>query len=304
MITCPIDGLPTSEKHLLRRPLAVMIENSPAARPQSGLTKACVVYEAITEGGITRFLAIYLHNDAEIIGPVRSARPHFISLEREYNAAYTHCGQSFEALQILAEDSSIYNLDQMKYDKPFWRDHTRYAPHNLYTSTKKLYTQIQKLSWDGPESMLPSFTSKLPFSGLPAPILFIQFPSAAKYSLRMVYDAKFGGYLRYEDGKLLLDRETKEPIVAHNVIVQYVHDMPFDTSKFGTFDVAVIGNATGFFFREGQYIPIKVHKHNERAITEFTTSDGKPLPYKPGQTWVEIVPIDGIVRVEKTNIVP
>ena len=98
---CPIDGEPATPQDIQRRPLAVMIENSPQARPQSGLTEACVVYEAITEGGITRFLAVYLHGNPAVIGPVRSARPHFIDLAREYEAAFVHCGESYEALQIL-----------------------------------------------------------------------------------------------------------------------------------------------------------------------------------------------------------
>ncbi len=135
---CPIDGTPATPEQIARRPLAVMIENSPAARPQSGLSQASVVYEAITEGGITRFLAIYLNGEPAVIGPVRSARPHFIYLAQEYDPVFVHCGESYEALQILARNSPVRNLDQIKYGKPFWRSRKRPAPHNLYTSSARL----------------------------------------------------------------------------------------------------------------------------------------------------------------------
>lgn len=296
---CPIDGLPTTKRGIYRRPLAVMIENSPKARPQSGLPAACAVYEAITEGGITRFLAVYLHADPAVIGPVRSARPHFINIAREYNAGYVHCGQSYEALQILATDPTIYNLDQMKYPAPFWRDRSRYAPHNLYTSAAKLRRLLRTRQWEMPVSPLPNFTSSAQtFSGQPAKTINISFPGATHYALRLVYSAKKGGYLRYMDGKLHVDRVTRQPIVAKNVVVQRVNAMPYSNSTHGTFDVEMVGNGQGIFLRDGQQVKIRWQKANASTITRYTDRDGNSLPFRSGQTWVEIVPIGGVVRID------
>ncbi|HEY3379011.1 MAG TPA: DUF3048 domain-containing protein [Armatimonadota bacterium] len=296
---CPIDGLPTTARAILRRPLAVMIENSPAARPQSGLTSACVVYEAITEGGITRFLAVFLHNDPPVIGPVRSARPHFINLAREYDAAYVHCGESYEALQILATDPTLYNLDQMKYAKPFWRDRTRHAPHNLYASAAKLRQQESKLLWEGTVSLLPHFASTRRLeTGPPATTAEIHFPGATNYHLRLVYDAQAGGYLRYMDGKLHVDRETRKPIVAKNVLIQRVYAAPFTHSTHGTYDVEVIGSGDGLCLSNGRQTALVWQKSDNAALTSYTDQQQRPLPLQPGQTWVEIVPTDGAVIVQ------
>jgi len=295
---CPLDGSPAGMQDISRRPLAVMVENSPDARPQSGLTKACVVYEAITEGGITRFLAVFLHGNPAVIGPVRSARPHFINIEREYDAAYVHCGESYEALQILSLDPSIRNLDQMKYPRPFWRDHTRRAPHNLYTSSAKLRTFLTLSGWGGQPVSLPNFTSSDRLkSGQPAHTIDIHIPGAVHYRLRMVYDKKLGGYQRYMDGKLHVDRETQQPVVAKNVIFQRVYAAPFVSSDKGTFDVEVVGSGEGEFMSGGFQESLLWQKTNIYTITSFTDTHGQSLPFRPGQTWVEVLPADSVVTV-------
>ncbi|HEX2950187.1 MAG TPA: DUF3048 domain-containing protein, partial [Armatimonadota bacterium] len=254
------------------------------------------------EGGITRFLAIFLHGNPPVIGPVRSSRPHFINLEREYNAAYVHCGQSYEALQILATDPTIYNLDQMIYAKPFWRDHSRKAPHNLYTSMEKLRKQEAKLRWDAPVNGIPAFTStKRLTSGLPGKVVEIHFPGATAYRLRLVYDAKLGGYKRYMDGKLHVDRETHKPIIAKNVIIQRVYAAPFMQSTHGTFDVEVVGRGQGVFMSGGFQENIHWRKDTLYAVTQYADDYNGGLPFRPGQTWVEIVPVDGIVLFRNTD---
>jgi len=293
---CPIDGLPTTEEQILRRPLAVMIENSPQARPQSGLTQACAVYEAITEGGITRFLAIYLHADPPSLGPVRSARPHFINLEREYNAAYVHCGESYEALQILAYTPGIYDVDQLKQGKPFRRDTARKAPHNLYTSSEKLRALLTSKGWNESAVAVPQFVGQgTAESGVPAPEVRISFGGAVRYGLRWVYDAQRAGYLRYMDGKLHIDRETGEPIVARNILIQRVEAQPYPDDKLGTYDVSVIGNGEGVFMTAGRQTPMQWRKDTDVAITVYTDAQGHALPFQAGQTWVELVPSSGKV---------
>jgi hypothetical protein len=300
MVLSPVNGMPMAEEMLTHRPLAVMVENLRPARPQSGLTQADVVYEAITEGGITRFLAIFVGGNPPVIGPVRSARPHFINIAREYQAVYVHCGESYEALQILSADSSIFNLDQMQYDAPFWRDHTRSAPHNLYTSATRLRQCAQRLRWDAPVSPLPSFNSNQPLpAGLPATRVEIHFPGAVDYRLQLVYNPQLGGYERYEDGKLHVDRETGQPIVAKNVVIQRVAAFPFLDSAKGTLDVGVVGSGEGVFFCAGEQLALSWSKPNNTSITNFqVVGTNVPAPFQCGQTWVEIVPEGGKVTIQ------
>ena len=297
--TCPIDGTPTTTEAVTRRPLAVMIENSPSARPQSGLPEASVVYEAITEGGITRFMAVYLQGAPAVIGPVRSIRPHFLDIAREYDPAIVHCGQSYEALQILATTPGLYNLDQLKYAKPFWRDHTRKAPHNLYTAADKLRAFLTHEKWEGEVSDLPHFTGTgQPMTGTPANTVDINFGGAVCYGLRMSYDPQRNDYPRYMDGKLHTDRETGQPIAARNIIIQRVEAEQFPTSKLHTYDVRVIGSGDGLFISGGKQMPLHWKKDSMLSITQYTDQAGNPLPFQPGQTWVEIVPITGSVLID------
>ncbi len=152
-----------------------------------------MVYEAITEGGITRFMAIYLHGGPAVIGPVRSARPHFIYLAEEYDPVFVHCGESYEALQILANNSPVRNLDQLKYGKPFWRGHTRTAPHDLYTSSARLRKfAAAKGGTTRRQHCLISATAG-DSTGTPAREVMINFNGAVHYRLRFVYDQQPAG---------------------------------------------------------------------------------------------------------------
>lgn len=120
-----------------RQVTAVMIENSPDARPQSGLIDAGVVYEAEAEGGITRFLTLFQDTGSDYLGPVRSVRPYYLDWLVPYDAAVGHVGGSGQALAEV-QSQNIKDLDQFSNPSAYDRVDSRYAPHNVYTSTKRL----------------------------------------------------------------------------------------------------------------------------------------------------------------------
>jgi hypothetical protein len=292
-ITCPLDGLTCSSDKIQRRPLGVMIENSPEARPQHGLAQACVVYEGLTEGGIPRFLAIYLHQDPPVIGPVRSARPHFIYLAQGYDAAYVHCGESIEALELFNTNPTIRNLDEMRNGKAFWRDHSRRMPHNLFTSSERLRKVMQSKGWDG-ASTLGTFSPAPPLtSGIAAKDVTIRFGGALGYKLRLLYDAKAGGYRRFMDGVEHKDPDTGKPLIMKNVVVQMVDMAPFAESKKETMDVTVLGGGAGYVFSAGFERVISWKKDAPASPITYTDYESKPLPWQPGALWVELVPNQG-----------
>ena len=189
---CPINGAmyTTAEQKIweTRRPLFVMIENSVDARPQSGLGSADIVYEAVAEGGITRFGAVYLCGVAKadtIVGPVRSARTTFVNLASEYNyPLYAHVGgancssadggktcTSHKSVQALEQLSSYgwvgrtgNDLNQFSIGFPtFWRDYERMGrtvatEHTMYSSTDKLWKYAASTrGWTNmaPKDMMP-----------------------------------------------------------------------------------------------------------------------------------------------------
>ena len=189
---CPINGVmyTTAEQKVweTRRPLFVMIENSVDARPQSGLGSADIVYEAVAEGGVTRFGAVFYCGVAKadtIVGPVRSARTHFINLASEYNyPLYAHVGgancssadggktcttdKRVQALEQLSSYGWVgrtgNDLNQFSIGFPtFWRDYERMGrtvatEHTMYSSTEKLWKYASGTrGWTNlaPESVMP-----------------------------------------------------------------------------------------------------------------------------------------------------
>ena len=145
---CPINGAKYTkareDKWTARRPLGVMVENHVDARPTIGLSRADVVYEAVAEGGITRFLVVYLCQDAGDIAPIRSARTYFLDWVSEYGAAYAHVGGAntpgpANALGQI-RDYGIKDMDQFGIGFPtYWRGTDKLAPHNVHSTTKKLW---------------------------------------------------------------------------------------------------------------------------------------------------------------------
>src|SRR5205823_4675598 len=114
--------------------LAIMVENQADARPQTGLTHADVVYEALAEGGITRFIALYLSGDAPVVGPVRSLRHYFAFMAADYGADVVHIGASPEGF-TWRDAMNMGHLDESAGDPGVWRIRSRPPPHNAYTDT-------------------------------------------------------------------------------------------------------------------------------------------------------------------------
>ena len=137
----PLDGTQVEPSLANRHPLAIVIENPPQARPQIGLDKASIIYEAITEGGITRFLAIFGPRDTSKIGPVRSMRTFFIDWSWEYKAFLGHVGGNIDALDRIPVEGAL-DLDQFALgEKAYWREieSGKAIEHTMYSNTDKLY---------------------------------------------------------------------------------------------------------------------------------------------------------------------
>ena len=139
----PLTGRETTEPKTASPVLAVMIENSLEARPQSGLTDAGVVFEAVAEGGITRFIALYQESEPLLIGPVRSVRPYYLDWAAAFDAGIAHVGGSDAALQMVRSGNYGVDLDQFFNDAAYWRSKDRRAPHNVYTDYAHLSQLIE-----------------------------------------------------------------------------------------------------------------------------------------------------------------
>jgi hypothetical protein len=285
--TAPFTGLGSHER-LDNRPVMVMINNHPKARPQSGLDKADIVYEVLAEGEVTRFLAIYQSQKPQVIGPVRSIRPYFIQIGAGFDAVLIHAGGSPDALETLARSDYSY-VNEIANSRYFWRESFRKAPHNLYTNFELIGQAIKDKGMRA--------TSELPyFPFLPADAAITQGEPAQKinvtfhpsYKVSYSYDAATKKYLRFTDGKPHLDLTTNRQLSATNLLVIASKHRVLDSE--GRRQVDVVGPGDGYLFQQGKVRKVKwkrsggvIRAYADAALTE-------ELPLVPGNTWINIIP--------------
>jgi hypothetical protein len=281
-----------------RLPLAVVIENHLDARPQSGFPKADLVYEVLAEGGITRCLAIFLAEDGRI-GPVRSNRPYFMDWVSEYSAGYAHVGGSPRA-QSLIKSYKIRDLDQFGLGSPTYeRSSARFAPHNVYTTTKKLRDAAKSRGYKGPVDIDSwSFTEEEATPSARPKKFELRIPYPA-YGMDVLwrYDKKSNTYLRFNGGSAHKDFETKKQLFAKTVVVQYVPTSLEDS--YGRLKMKTVGTGKVKVFRDGLVINGTWKKKDRSGRTKIFDKKGEAIELNRGKIWVEIVPTDYKISIKK-----
>ncbi len=291
-VEAPLTGELVDPSLAARRALAVVIENSPDARPQSGYNDADIVYETLAEGGITRTLAIFQSKDAKEIGPVRSARDYFIEWLSEYNGIFSHVGGSSVALGIIANDN-IPDLNQFYNGSYYWRANDRYAPHNVYTTTEKLYAAATANKMDITGAPKPfSFKKEAEEKDRPATQTVTVNFSGPLFQVVYNYDPKTNSYLRSVAGEAAKDKNSGVQIAPKNVIVEYTSVVPYINDE-GAQGVR-IGTASGkgVFFQDGVAKEMTWTKASRSARTVYKDLQGVEIQFNRGQTWIEVVPQD------------
>jgi len=289
-----IDGVSVPADQANIYPVAVMIENLVSSRPQAGLSEANLVYEALAEGGITRFMAVYAASGAiPKIGPVRSARSYYLDWAKELNTLYAHIGGSPQSFNLIKQ-YKILDLDQFFNAQYFWRNKDRPAPHNLYTSSELLAYALRdkQLAKEGNfESWL--FKDDKNKETLPTEEknIIIDF-SSFNYKVEYKYDLANNEYIRNQAGQAHQDEEGHQ-IKAKNVIVQYLKTSLVDKERLG---METIGEGEAIVFQDGQGIKGTWKKESRESRTEFFDSDGNKIKLNRGTTWIEIVPSGRIVN--------
>ncbi len=288
---CPLDGKLVDKDKARRTPLAVSIENHIDARPQSGLDKADFIYEALTEGHITRFLVFYGCGDAQEIGPVRSARTYFIDWLSEFDAFFAHCGGSIDALdQIISYE--ILGLNQFYNAKAYWRSDNRYAPHNLYSSTDGLWDIAKEKGWDL-ESDLEGFKFKTDISSDQRPEnqeIKVDYQDYY-FKVRWVYNQEDNNYLRFQGGTEHKDRVTGSQLTGKNIIIQFIPSTYPVITRIGEYNrkINTIGSGKIIVFLDGKAQTGTWKKTSRTSRTKYFNDDGEEIELNPGLTWIEIV---------------
>lgn len=327
---CPLNGTLYSkpqrewwEKH---RPLGVMIENHVDSRPQSGLSSADVVYEAVAEGGITRFLAVYYCQDAEYVGPVRSARTYFLDFISEYGdyPLYAHVGGANTPGPANAigqiEDygwQSYNDLNQFSVGLPTFKRLDSRLPgvateHTVYSNTSKLWefadakrklTNVDKEGnpWDG-SFVQYSFKDDVAEGARPATqTITIEFWNGYKdFVVDWTYDRATNIYKRNNGGEPHMDKNNNKQLTAKNVVVLFMDESNandgYDNNAHLLYKTK--GSGKAMIFQDGKRITGTWKKADRTGRTQLFDSSGAAVKFNRGKIWFSVLPTDSDVTVQ------
>lgn len=266
----------------------MMIENSPDARPQSGLKNSGVVFEAIAEGGITRFLVLYQEQKPQLIGPVRSVRLYDLDWLKPFDAGIGHVGGSAAALTEV-RNGSYRDLDQFFNGTYYWRATDRYAPHNVYTSFEKIDAMNTAKGYT--TSHFTGFTrSDSVASKTPTATSINVTISSALFNSSYAYNATTNTYDRSQGGAPHTDREDGQ-ISPRVVIVMKADEITVLEDGYRQ-QITTTGSGQGYIFQNGTISQVTWNKATKDSQITFTDSSGKDVPLARGQTWVTAIPSD------------
>ena len=279
-----LTGLPVDPSVNNNPVTAVMIENSSSARPQAGIIDAGVVFEAVAEGGITRFITFFQDTSPDYIGPVRSVRPYYIKWANGFDAAIAHVGGSGQALAMIRSPGGK-DLDQFFNPSAYGRISSRPAPHNMYSSIPKLRELQIKKGWGA--SNYTGFARKDKETPAATPTArTIDFNiSGALYNSHYDYDSATNSYKRSEGGKPHTDDRSGQQI-SPKVVIGLVMPQGRD-GIYTTYET--IGSGHAYIFQDGTVTEGTWTKTSNDSQFTFKDTTGAVIKLNPGKTWISVV---------------
>ena len=285
------------------RPFAVMINNVSTARPlQSGLQDAYIMYEIIVEGGITRYLALFLDANTERIGSIRSSRHYYLDYAKENDAIYVHHGYSPQAY----EDFSNLNVDRIEVSTPStgWRDKTLNvaSEHTLFTSIELLKNGIGSKRTERNKDLLLNYSAdEIDLSkeeeAKTANTVIIPYSSNTTTSYK--YNEKEKVYYRYVNDEEHVDYVTKKQYHFKNIITYKVKNYTLDDPESkGRQGIDNVGHGEGYYITDGYAAKINWKKECRECETEYTYPNGKEIVVNDGNTFIQIQPMDKELTIE------
>lgn len=291
--TSPLTGLEVSADDAKRPVTGVMIENTVFARPQSGLKEAGVVYEAIAEAGITRFLALYQEAKPGNIGPVRSARPYYVDWAHSFDAGYGHVGGSPDALAKIKTDG-VKDLDQFFNSAYYHRISSREAPHNMYTNMTDLDNANAKKGWTSSKFTSWPRKKETPATGAAITAKSIDLAiSGPTYNAHYDYVPESNSYNRSEGGEAHMDAESKTQL-SPKVVVALVIPYSLESDGYHS-NYQLTGTGPMTVFQDGTATKGTWKRTDGASQYEFSDEQGHVLKLDAGQTWITAVANPGAI---------
>lgn len=284
-----LSGMEITDKSLNEEPVtAVMIENSKEARPQAGLIDAGIVFEAIAEGGITRFVALYQETAPSYVGPIRSVRPYYLDFILPFKASLAHVGGSPEALDDIKK-LGIADLDEFYNASSYTRVTSRYAPHNAYTSLEKL-NNLEKTKGSTDAEFIGFARKDEAPATTPNATNIIVAISGGIYNSSYSYNKESNKYFRNQGGVAHIDETTKQQISPKVIVVMEISrgiSSDGEHTKYHT-----VGSGKITVFQDGNALQGTWTKNSRSSEISLKDENGNDLLLNRGQTW--FVAIDSI----------
>ena len=295
------------------RPIAVMIDNNIGEGRHAGLQDSYINYEIIVEGGLTRIMAIFKDKDVSLIGPVRSSRHYFLDYALESDAIYAHYGWSTYAQNDI-RSLNVNNINGLYDEQPFWRDTSIAAPHNVFTSTDKLYAYAKQKNYSLTTNSWKLLNYNPEEINLNDPISTIEqvnpetgeiekvpvtreglitansvvIPYSYYQSRSYTYDTNRKVYLRFMNDVPHIDKTTGEQLHYKNIIIEQVRNYQLDGE--GRQDLDTTGSGTGYYITNGYALPIHWTKSSRSAKTIYKYLDGSEIEINDGNTFIQVMP--------------
>lgn len=302
-----LDGVLTDSASASKHPLAVMVENHPDARPQSGLTEASVVYEAVAEGGITRFMAVYQEAIPAKVGPVRSARDHFVSWVEAYlprSAYYAHFGGSATALARIGNEG-VFNLDGMTTAaSAFYRIPKAgiASEHTSYATPSKLLAVAAQNKWTTDSTFVPWKFKDDALNASRGNTQTITLPfSEATYQVKYVYNKLENNYARFLAGLAHNDANNGQQLKPKNIAVIYTSYSDVIEGGKSVHVGITTGTGKATVFEDGLTIDATWSRPTNASMLKIThNATGQEVQFNRGQTWIEAMPSNRVAVVQGT----
>ncbi len=285
-IPSPLSGELVEPESTKRTVTAVVIENSPDARPQSGLSQAGVVFEAIAEGGITRFVALFQENRPDPVGPIRSLRPYFIDWSLMYNAPIAHVGGSEQA-KIEAQTTKIRDLDEFANQNYFYRSRDRFAPHNMYSNFDLLDKLNKQKGFESSEFLSLARKDDSPAT-LPTATNIGLDISSPLYRVDYTYNASTNSYDRNLGNVAHTDKSSAKQLSPKVVVVLKTNHQVIEG---GLSQYRLTGSGQTVIFQDGEAIEATWSRSSRSDQFVFKDSTGQTIEFNRGQTWITAIDV-------------
>lgn len=284
----PITGLECENYN--RRAIATMLAMDPITRPLFGIGFADLVIEMpVITDSITRLMVVYICEEPEEIGSLRSSRHDFIPLAMGLDAIYAHWGGSHYALNKL-NAGIMDNIDALKNPyNAFWQKSGIPMPHNGFTSMARLVNAAEKLGYrlENKFEGYPHISEQRIMNNEQAGELTIGYKG--NYRVFYKYNPETNSYLRWRGGTKEIDKLTNKQVETQNIAVMRAASRMIQPPDYN--DVDVEGTGEAIVYRNGEEIRGTWKKAGKYQPTKlyFLDSQGKEIKFVPGKIWIEIV---------------